>query len=232
MRLNSNSLLACESRINTNGDRVLNLRSLQIPLLEHLDILGDIHEVIDLTDNDLRILGNFPLLIKLRSLLIANNRITSIQRGLAQFIPQLESLSLISNNINSLSVLEPLKAFKNLHSLYLSNNGITNDENYRSFVVWLLPQLTVLDFQKIKQSERSASTEKFGTFENPSDLAKSILNYSNSTIIEIDKSTQQVERVLKKLTNEEREILKEELKNASSLAEIDRIENTLKNGYI
>jgi U2 small nuclear ribonucleoprotein A' len=233
MRLTPNALLAATSTINTNGDRTLSLRSLQLPLLEHLSTLGDIHEVIDLTDNDIRILGNFPLLLKVRTVLLARNRVSAIQHDVAQFLPQLESLSLVQNNVKSVKDLAPLRKLKRLHSLYLTDNEVTKEENYRLLVIWLLPQLCVLDFNKIKNSEREQSSLLYGTFENPPELAKSLFEHQPVVqVMDVDKETQQVEKVLKKLTPEEREVLKTELKNATSLDEIDRIENALKSGYL
>jgi U2 small nuclear ribonucleoprotein A' len=91
----------------------------------------------------------------------------------------------------------------------------------------------VLDFNKIKNSEREQSSLLYGTFENPPELAKSLFEHQPVVqVMDVDKETQQVEKVLKKLTPEEREVLKTELKNATSLDEIDRIENALKSGYL
>ena len=45
------------------------------------------NDAIDLTDNDIAQLGNFPLQPRLRTLFLAQNRIANIQTTLATSIP-------------------------------------------------------------------------------------------------------------------------------------------------
>lgn len=236
MRLTPNILLDAPSFLNPEHQRTLSLRGLKIPMVENFYVTKDVNEAIDLTDNDIKILGNFPILLRVKTLLLARNRIQSIQDDFTTSVPFLETLSLVSNSISLLSSLRPLQNCKRLHSLYLVNNPVTNQENYRLFVIWLIPQLKVLDFQKIKDQERSKGHELFGeSLEEPTDLALKILKenaHLQNTVDLEDKDEAQIKDVLKKLTQEDREKLKEELKTATSLAEIDRIETALKSGYI
>lgn len=231
MRLTPNTLLDAESYINCEGNRTLNLRSLAIPMLENLAVVKDVNEVIDLTDNDLRILSNFPALVRLHTVLAGKNRISSISPDLHKSIPNLQSLSLISNAIASTSAFEPLRHFKKLESLYLKENPVTSTENYRLFLIHLVPSLKVIDFEKVKAKERQQAQELFGTRDDPTPMSKQYLQ-STTEAIDIDKEEEQVKQTLKKLTDVDKEKLKQELKNATSLAEIDRIENALKSGYI
>lgn len=48
-------------------------------------------------------------------------------------------------------------------------------QNYRYWILYLAPQIRFLDFQKVKDSERSKAKEIFGTHEAPTELAQNIL---------------------------------------------------------
>ncbi|KXJ05363.1 U2 small nuclear ribonucleoprotein A', partial [Exaiptasia diaphana] len=73
-----------------------------------------------------------------------------ITEGLEESLPNLETLVLTSNSIQDLKDIEPLHSVKNLRYLSLLRNPITNKPYYRLFVIHNLPQLRVLDFQRIK----------------------------------------------------------------------------------
>lgn len=73
-------------------------------------------------------LGNFPLSPRIRTLLLARNRIASIQPTLANSIPNLTTLQLESNNLNELADLDPLGTFANLTHLVLRDNPVTKKE--------------------------------------------------------------------------------------------------------
>ena len=89
-------------------------------------------EAIDLTDNDIAILGNFPLSPRLTTLLLARNRISNIQPALSRSIPNLTNLSLTQNRISNLADLEPLVALKKLKHLSLVDNPVTSKEVFSS----------------------------------------------------------------------------------------------------
>jgi U2 small nuclear ribonucleoprotein A' len=86
------------------------------------------HDAIDFTDNDIQILGNFPLSPRLRTLLLARNRISGIQPSLVNSIPNLTTLVLTSNNLAELADLDTLGNFRNLTHLVLVDNPITRKE--------------------------------------------------------------------------------------------------------
>lgn len=83
---------------------------------------------IDFTDNDIQILGNFPLSPRIRTLLLARNRIASIQPTLPTSIPNLTNLVLASNNLTELSDLDALAKFPRLTQLVLMDNPVTKKE--------------------------------------------------------------------------------------------------------
>jgi U2 small nuclear ribonucleoprotein A' len=86
------------------------------------------HDAIDFTDNDIQVLGNFPLSARLHTLLLARNRIASIQPSLANSIPNLTTLVLTANNFVELADLDVLATFHYLTHLVLLENAVTRKE--------------------------------------------------------------------------------------------------------
>lgn len=85
-------------------------------------------DAIDFTDNGIKILGNFPLSPRITTLLLARNRIASIQSTLPKSIPNLRHLVLASNRIAELSDLDVLAGFSRLTHLVLLDNPVTTKE--------------------------------------------------------------------------------------------------------
>jgi U2 small nuclear ribonucleoprotein A' len=86
------------------------------------------HDAIDLTDNDIQVLGNFPLSPRVRTLLLARNRIAAIQSTLPNAIPGLRNLVLAANNLGELADLDVLGRFARLTHLVLVDNPVTKRE--------------------------------------------------------------------------------------------------------
>jgi U2 small nuclear ribonucleoprotein A' len=87
------------------------------------------------------------------------------------------------------------------------NNPITTNKNYRLYVIHRLPHLKVLDFQKVKHTERALAKETFGEFSMPN----------------------QKEQLAKMSKNEK---LKMAIEKASTMEEINRLEFLLKSGEL
>lgn len=122
-------------------------------LLERgLLILQDLNDTIDFTNNDLRVLGNFPRLIRLQHLLLANNRIHRIEPNLHEHVPNLTTLILTNNSIQELGDLACLANCRRLTYLSLLDNPVTKKKHYRLYLIHKLPKLRVLDFLKIKKA--------------------------------------------------------------------------------
>lgn len=92
------------------------------------------HDAFDFTDNDIAVLGNFPLSPRVRTLLLARNRIAAIQTGLPASIPNLKNLVLASNNLTELADLDMLGKFGRLTHLVLADNPVTKKEVCGRFV--------------------------------------------------------------------------------------------------
>ena len=87
---------------------------------------------------------------RLRTLLLANNRVSVLSQSLHLSVPNLTTLVLTNNNISELGDLEPLKDVKSLKYLSLLGNPVREKKWYRDWLVWRISGLRVLDFQRIK----------------------------------------------------------------------------------
>lgn len=140
------------------------------------------NDAIDFTNNDLRVLGNFPRLIRLQHLLLNNNRISKVETGLGQYVPNLHSIILTNNSIHELGDLEPLTELKNLTHLSLLDNPVTKKQYYRLYLIYKLPNLRVLDFNKVKLSEKQEAAALFkGASGADNELVQSITDNKTKT---------------------------------------------------
>ncbi|KAI8388128.1 L domain-like protein [Radiomyces spectabilis] len=232
MKLTTDLIANSPSRINPVKDRELVLRDLKIGAIENLGATKDLNDTIDFTNNDLRVLGNFPRLTRLQHLLLANNRISKIDPHMHEFVPNLSTLILTNNSLQELGDLEVLAQFKKLTKLCLLDNPVAKKRYYRLYVIHKVPQLRLLDFNKIKQKEREEAKQLFeGTDGVDNDLAKSIAE-QKSKALDIAEATRETQKGGQGLTADEQMKIKEALKQATSLDEISRLERVLKAGHV
>lgn len=233
MRLTAQVINEAPEILNPEGKLTLLLRDLQITELENLAITQNKYQVLDLSNNDLISLGNIPKSFNnLECLLLSNNNISYIDDDSFPLENHITSISLFNNNIYKFQ-----KSFKDkftrLETLVLLGNPITEIENYRHFIIWLIPNLKVLDFKKVKQAERNTSESMFGTNNDEfNTLAQLMFSNENENIKLDGKSDRQVKNFVKKLSDEERQQLLKKLETATSIEEIERIENDLKEGMV
>jgi len=166
---------------------------------------------------------------------LARNRVTNIQPNLAASIPNLTTLVLNSNNFAELADLDPLRHFTKLTHLVLMENPVTRKENYRSWVIWRVPTVRFLDYQKVKDLEREKAKQLFGTADAPSALATKVLGIKSRTFDVPSSGSTPINgtkayRV--KLTDKEKTRVEELIRNAKSLQEISRLEKELNEGRI
>ncbi|KAI3335194.1 leucine-rich repeat-domain-containing protein [Ustulina deusta] len=238
MRLTAELLQNSPSWLNALKERELDLRGHRIPAIENLGVAGP-QDAIDLVDNDIQVLGNFPLSPRIHTLLLARNRVSSIQPTLANSIPNLTNLQLESNSLGELADLDPLASFPRLTHLVLRDNPVTKKEHYRYWVLWRCPSVRFLDYIKVKDAERKHTTELFGTTESPTELATKIMNVKSNTFgapssLEngggATSLSMRMSRI--KLTDKEKKRLQDLIKRATSLDEITRLETMLREGRL
>ncbi|KAL8966625.1 MAG: hypothetical protein Q9197_005879 [Variospora fuerteventurae] len=238
MRLTAELIQTSLSYLNPIKERELDLRGHKIPSIENLGVAKD-HDAIDFTDNDITTITNFPLSPRLRSLLLARNRVNSIQPTLAKSIPNLTTLILTSNNLAELADLDPLRAFPRLTHLSLLENPVTRKEHYRHWIIWRCPTIRFLDYHKVKDAERTKATELFGTTKEPSAVASKIMGIKSRTFDLPGSSASELNGIQPgdknyrvKLTEKEKKRVETLIRNAKSLQEITRLEKELNEGRI
>ena len=133
MRLTIDLLRYVAGHINAVRQREICLRGYQIPAIENLGILQDAYDCIDLSDNSIIILGNFPEMKRLITLLLHNNKIKEISKGLGRFAPKLENLMLSNNKIDRVCpFLTPIS----LHHIAMLADSLSLYLSLRSWLSW------------------------------------------------------------------------------------------------
>jgi U2 small nuclear ribonucleoprotein A' len=127
MRLTAELIKDSLSYLNPLKERELDLRGHRITSIENLGVAGP-HDAFDFTDNDIQVLGNFPLSPRVTTLLLARNRVASIQTSLPKSTPNLTNLVLASNSLQELADVDVLGGFSRLTHLVLADNPVTKKE--------------------------------------------------------------------------------------------------------
>ncbi|KIK05547.1 hypothetical protein K443DRAFT_675106 [Laccaria amethystina LaAM-08-1] len=239
MKLTPELLAQASSQLNPVKERQLDLRGYKIPTIENLGVTRDQHDAIDFTDNSIITLGNLPLLKRLHTLLLANNRIQSISPSIHLSVPNLTTLVLTNNNICELGDLEPLKELKNLKYLSLLANPVREKKWYREWLAWRIPGLRVLDFQRIRDKERSVAKSLFVTPEKlPTALATTISTtvsaHSTKAVITIDepKLAPLAGKAGRLMSKEDQDKVRAAIAKATSIEEVRKLERSLREGYV
>jgi len=221
-RLTADLILRSPSYLNPLKEREIDLRGNKIAVIENLGATQDQYDCIDLSDNEINKLENFPLLNRLRTLLASNNQINRIA-SLGDSLIHLDTLVLNNNKISNLSDIDPLEQLPKLRSLSLIDNPIVKKQNYRLYVIHKLPKLTLLDFRKIKQKERLASDKLFGQSEKGKSKIKSK---------DKEEVTEEAFVHPSGFTKQQVESIKAAIQNASSMEEVAELERSLASGQL
>eukprot|EP00899_Mesostigma_viride_P012627 jgi/Mesvir1/21365/Mv20849-RA.1 len=236
-----NTCLILESpqRYNPCQDRELDLRGHKIPAIENLGATENQFDCIDLSNNDIVKLDGFPVLPRLSSLILNNNGISRISPTIAECLPNLETLILTNNKLNNLQDIDPLAGCKRLQRLCLLDNGVSKKPNYRLYAVNRCKALKLLDFKKVKPSERDAARKMFAK-ENAerAAAAKQAKTFvpGSTAVNEADAAGAEMEEEAPKVTTaptpEQVTAIKAAIANAATLEEVSRLEKALKSGVL
>ena len=140
MRLSAELLSQAEQRPNPLGERELVLRGYAIPSIEHLGATQDAYDAIDLSDNRISIVDNFPRLKRLSSLYFSRNLVEAIDgANLKKNLPNLENLVLTDNRIRGLHDLAAIgEGCPKLKFLSLVGNPIVRKfPTVFFFIIWM-----------------------------------------------------------------------------------------------
>ncbi|KAL0319012.1 UNVERIFIED_CONTAM: U2 small nuclear ribonucleoprotein A' [Sesamum angustifolium] len=160
VRLTADLIWKSPHFFNAIRERELDLRGNKIAVIENIGATEDQFDTIDLSDNEIVKLENFPNLNRLGTLLLNNNRITRINPNLGEYLPKLHTLVLTNNRLTNLVEIDPLTSLPKLQFLSLLDNNITKKPNYRLYVIHKLKFLRVLDFRKVKQKHSRSHTKE------------------------------------------------------------------------
>uniref|UniRef100_A0A452R149 Small nuclear ribonucleoprotein polypeptide A' n=2 Tax=Carnivora TaxID=33554 RepID=A0A452R149_URSAM len=215
---------------NAVRDRELDLRGYKIPVIENLGATLDQFDAIDFSDNEIRKLDGFPLLRRLKTLLVNNNRICRIGEGLDQALPCLTELILTNNSLVELvsRMGGGMLALCYSFSYSILRNPVTNKKHYRLYVIYKVPQVRVLDFQKVKLKERQEA-EKMFKGKRGAQLAKDIARRSKTFNPGAGLPT---DKKKGGPSPGDVEAIKNAIANASTLAEVERLKGLLQSGQI
>jgi hypothetical protein len=116
----------------------------------------------------------------------------------------------------------------------LSKLGLTCSQNYRYWLIYLVPSLRYLDYSKIRDVERTKATELFGTAEEPTELTTTIRGTKSKGFVVPSfanggADTPTKERIW---TESEKAKMRAAIRSASSLAEMARLEKDFMEGRI
>lgn len=231
MRLTAELVREAPQYINPLMQRELGLRGYKIQAIENLGATQDQYQAIDMSDNDIIKLDNFPILKRLESLLLSNNKVCRIANGLGKNVPTLDTLNLTNNKLTKIRDLDALSSFANLTHLTLSNNPVCKSADYRLYAIHRNPKLKVLDFAKVKPTERAAAKEKYGELDleqEQKDREENGMADEEDIPEEADNTFTPGESV--GITQEERQKIMGQIASATSLEEIERLEQLLKGG--
>lgn len=234
VRLTADLIWKSPHFFNAIKERELDLRGNKIAVIENLGATEDQFDTIDLSDNEIVKLENFPYLNRLGTLLLNNNRITRINPSIGEFLPKLHSLVLTNNRLLNLAEIDPLASFPKLQFLSLLDNNITKKPNYRLYVIHKLKSLRVLDFKKVRQKERVEAANLFASKEAEDDVKKSALKTFTPGEVLVSEEIPKEEAVSKVVppTPEQIIAIKAAIVNSQTLEEVARLEKALKSGEL
>lgn len=228
MRLTADVLQRAEQHVNPLKERELRIRGYKIPAIENLAVLQDQFDAIDISDNEIKKLENFPKMPKLKMILIISNHISKISPNIGENLSNLTELILTNNRITSISEIDNIATLKKIQHLSLLDNPVTfSIPQYRLYVIHKIPSLKTLDFRKISLEERSASKE---FFESASGKSIIVSVAEEIRLVSSGDSSAPVGSKVLVLTEDQKRQVREAIQGATTKEDIDRIERQLKTG--
>ena len=147
--------------MNVSKECELSLRGFKIMEIQNLSATNDQFACINLTDNSISEVNYLPQLKRLKTLMLINNRISKIEKDFAINCPFLTNLVLTNNKIADFEQIDNIASCKSLEKLYLVDNVVTKMKNYRLYVIYKIPTLRILDYQRVTKKEREEAIKKF-----------------------------------------------------------------------
>lgn len=234
VRLTADLIWKCPHFFNAIGDRELDLRGNKIAVIENMGATEDQFDTVDLSDNEIVKLENFPYLNRLGTLLINNNRITRINPNIGEYLPNLHTMILTNNRLTNLVDIDPLASLSKLQYLSLMDNNITKRQNYRLYVIFKLKKLRLLDYRKVKQKEREEADMLFASKDAQEEVKKEAVKTFTPgevpPVADVPKEDQPPK--ISAPTPEQITAIKAAIVSSQTLEEVARLELALKTGQL
>jgi len=131
--------------------------------------------------------------------------------------------------MSSISEIDNLATCRSLVRLSLVDNLVTKLKFYRLYVIYKLPNVRVLDFQKVKLKEKMAAKKLFEGSKGK-EIIEEMLAKKFKGADENDEEVKNIQNTLKDDTK--KKMILSLINNATSLDEIKKIEKSLQLGNI
>ena len=179
-----------------------------------------------MSDNEIKRLGNFAPAPRLGTLLLNNNAVAKIDGDLGAQLPNLHTLVLTGNRVESLEEVGRLASCAKLSLLSLAENPVQRYAHYRAYAIAKLPALKVLDYKKVKPAERAAAAALFpADGESTADLTK--LAPKPAAVAAPPRAPARPPG-LSNLTEEQKAAIRTAVANAKTPQEVDDLERQLR----
>lgn len=230
-RISADLLVTAPQFTNALKDREIDLRGQKIAVIENMGATLDQFDTIDFTGNDIRKIGGFPKLERLKTLLLSRNRVIRIGAALEDSVPNLEEIVLTGNLIAELGDITPLQSLPALTRLSLLDNPLFKFPKYRMFTIHTLPKLKLLDFHKVKDAEKAEAAAFFASADGKAFLERVTKQTQAAVSKQATGSTVRGGGATNGgLSAEDEQRIKAAIANAKSLAEVNALEAQLKAG--
>ncbi|CAO3627731.1 unnamed protein product [Mucor hiemalis] len=140
---------------------------------------------------------------------------------------------LINNSLSKLNAVGDRElTLRGRNTRLILDNPVAKKSNYRLYVIYKLPQLRVLDFNKVKLAERKEAEKLFRNADGTDSAYCNDISDQKTKTFEPGEGLNNTSDVGHGLTPDEQLKIKEALRQATSLDEISRLERLLKAGHV
>ncbi|KAE9550485.1 hypothetical protein FO519_006304 [Halicephalobus sp. NKZ332] len=150
------------------------------------------------------------------------------RKNIGEQLPNLKTLILTNNNLQELGDIDSLSSCERLEYLSLQGNPLSHKQHYRPYVIYKLKSVRVLDYKRVKLAERQAADKLFKGKKGAALREK--VGKRSDRLPEEDEAEKAA--AVKQLPTEEQERIKEAIKNAKSLQEVEVLQQMLSSGKI
>jgi len=224
MKITTELIQGSPQFINPVGDREIQLRGLKIAVIENLGAAEDQFDTLDLSDNEIRLVGGFPPMPRLKNLVLNNNRVSRLSDTIASALPNLTSIIVTNNRIRDFESVSVVQKLKYLETVSFLNNELCRHPHYRLLLIHWVPSLRFIDFRRIRDEERKNAKKLFAG-EKGQSLLKEVTDKSKAIV-----AAQLGEDISTGPSQQQVEAIKQAIAEAKTLEQVEKLERALKTG--